>query len=143
MMTNKNKLPSKISCLITCSGEPAEGLMLVAILGVEKKNAYSIVFGPTNNIGVAEITKDCILSDANKQLEFAMMDYEPLERCFTGEISVSFMNANEIKTALEAYSRFYKYYSYSANYEKNLKLSLESITKIDDRKKEIDTQFVN
>ena len=117
--------------------------MLVGILGVERKNAYSIVFGPTNNFGVAEITKDCILSDANKQLEFAMMDYEPLEGCFTGEIRVSCMNADEIKTALESYSRFYKYYSYPVNYEINLKLSLESITKIDDRKLKIDTQVVN
>lgn len=142
MMTIKNNLPSKISCVVTRSGEPVEGLMLVAIFEVERKNAYSIVFGPTNSFGVAEITKDCILSDANKQLEFSMMDYAPLEECFTGGISVSFMNANEIKTALEAYSRFCKYYSYPANYEKNLKLSLEAVIKIEDVKIQIDTQFV-
>lgn len=143
MMINKNKLPSKISCIATCSGEPAEGLILVAILGVERKNAYSIVFGPTNNIGLAEITKDCILCDANKQLEFSMMDYEPLEGCFTGKISVSFMNANEIKSALDAYSCFYKYYPYPVNYEKNLKLSMDSIIKIDNRKIEIDIQLID
>ncbi len=115
--------------------------MLVANLGTEKKNSYSIVFGPTNNMGVAEITDDSILNDANKQFEFAIMDYEPLEEFFTGEISISFMDISEIRTALQAYSRFCKYYSYPENYKKNLTISLEAISRLDTRKIEIDIRF--
>lgn len=141
-MKHVNTLPNKLRCKVSYSGKPMQGLMIIAIFSVKRKNAYSIVFGPTNSSGMAEVTKEFILGDAQEQLEFAMMDYEPLEGSFTGEIAVSIMHANEIKNALKAYTSYHEFYSYPANYEYNLQLSLKLLEKINPANLLIDTYFI-
>ena len=142
-MIYTNMIPSKLCCKVTYSGKPIKGLMLISLFGVKRKNAYSIVFGPTNSTGMTEITKQLILDDAKEQLECAMMDYEPLEGSFTGEITVSIMHANEIKNALQAYETYHEYYSYPANYDNILRSCLKLLQNINPNNLLLTTYLIN
>lgn len=96
-------LPSAIEVIVTSDQNPREGVLIKLMLGMIRKNSYSYILGPTNSEGKAQIQKCELLSQADKSLELALMDYLPLESGYTGEIEAKVMNKKDIDKAIEAY----------------------------------------
>ena len=117
-------LPERIECVATKDGAPVAGLMLLAELQTLRKNFYSIVFGPTDHQGRASLSRQTILKEAEIELNLALMDFEPLEKVFSGVVHVNVMDSKEIDGALHAYHIFKGAGGFAKEYEQNLKAAL-------------------
>jgi hypothetical protein len=105
----KDALPDKLFAKVTCKENPIEGLLLQAALSMEFKDSYKVIFGPTNNIGIAEVSKQIINEEIIK------------------EDSSSAQNHNELKMAIEGYEFYKDFIDFPANYKKNLEESIKTL----------------
>jgi hypothetical protein len=119
-------LPEELRCRASIRGEPLAGIPLFATFGVVAKNSYSFIFGPTDFRGIAALAKADILSLAQEQADFALMDYHPLEFAFSGGISLRAVSHENARRALEAFSRFQAFVGYPKGYEEMLQSAIRN-----------------
>jgi len=135
---NKNKLPNRVDCQIVYKKNPIADLMLLIELKTVRKNAYNIIAGPSDQEGVVVITYDEIMKQAGKQLELALMDFDPIEKAFTGDISVKVMSYEDLKNAIGAYELFKSVGWYPEYYRDHLEKAMQIVKRIDITAIEID-----
>jgi hypothetical protein len=119
-----NTLPAKLICTIKSDNRPVQGLMIEAVLKTSNKNNYSIIFGPTNNEGVATIDYEELIKQTNSELELGVMDYNKLEDVYDGNIDILVMSVEELKAALGAYEIYKDVAYYPINYSANLESAI-------------------
>ena len=119
------QIPDRIICQAQVEGKPVEGVLVIARFGVVHKNPYSIVFGPTDQEGIAVITKPEILKQAQEELKIALMDFTPLEGAFNGTITLKMMSKEDIENAIKAYNIYKGFSKFPIGYEHLLKNALE------------------
>jgi hypothetical protein len=120
------QIPDRITCQASIDGQPVAGVLITARFGVTHKNAYSFIFGPTNDEGVAELSKSEIIESADKELELAMMDFNPLEGAFNGIITLRPMSREDIERAIDAYDFYKESAEYPKGYRQTLQQALEA-----------------
>jgi hypothetical protein len=118
------QLPNKLHCRATLYGQAVQGVLLISTFSTVAKNPYHFVFGPTDASGMAHIDKFTILRQAEAELNLAMMDFQPLEAVFSGQITTRAMGADDIGRALEAHALFADVFCYPDQYEAMLKTAL-------------------
>jgi len=101
-----NLLPDKFEAFCSRDGEPVRGALLSLTMRTQHKNDYDFIIGPTDTTGKAAISKDEIVRQANNQLNLALMDFSPIEKCYAGDFEVKVLSKTEIKRALEACELF-------------------------------------
>jgi hypothetical protein len=124
-------LPERIDCTLALEKRPVTGLMLLAEFTTVRKNSYGIVFGPSDQEGQASLTYEELKRRADSQLELGLMDFDPIDKAFSGEISVKVMNYDDIQKAIIAYDLFESVGCFPANYRENLERSLQILQQID------------
>lgn len=127
----ENILPKRIDCTLEHEGKPVADLMLLAEFTTVRKNSYSIVFGPSNQQGRAAITYEEIQRQADSQLKLALMDFDPIDKAFSGSISVKVMNYNDIQNAIRAYDLFKSVGWYPDQYHEHLEKASRILLQID------------
>ena len=127
-------LPNRIECVVAQNGTPVMGLMLWAEFKTIRKNPYSFVFGPTNYEGYACLDRATIIQKADSQLNLALMDFDPLDKAFTGVVRVAVMQEGDVKNALCAYDFFKSVANFSDRYEDDLKSALVALRHMDTHK---------
>lgn len=121
-----NQIPERLILQATLNGDPVEGVMLRAGFGVTSKNSYSFYFGPTNHDGCAVLTRDEIIEQATNEMKFALMDYNPIEGVFDGNICYKALNLDDIERAISAYDRFHEYTPYPHGYREKMEQALSN-----------------
>jgi len=117
-------LPEKIDCFVADGGNPVKDLMLRAEFQTIRKNPYTVIFGPTNRNGYAYLDRATISQQANSQLNLALMDFEPLDKAFTGIVRIAIMQKSDVQNALRAYEIFKSVANFTDHYEDDLKSAL-------------------
>jgi hypothetical protein len=113
-------IPCKVQFVASHMGQPIQGVLLLAAFGVRARNTYRVVIGPTDENGVATVTRDEICHEAKALMQMAMMDYEPLEQTFSGQIGIEVMCRDHIERALEAFSIYKTHCQFPIGYEGKL-----------------------
>ncbi|MCP4269319.1 MAG: hypothetical protein GY777_27740 [Candidatus Brocadiaceae bacterium] len=103
---NNYTLPKLINCKLTYNELPVSGLMLWAEFTTVRKNPYSIVFGPSDQKGRAILVYENIKCQAGSQLESAIMDFDPIDKAFSGTVSLKVMTTDDLLNAINAYELF-------------------------------------
>ena len=132
-------LPEKIDCVVAEAGNPVMGLMLRAEFKTAQKNPYTIVFGPTNREGHACLDRATINQQTDSQLNLSLMDFEPLDKVFTGVVRVAVMQERDVQDALRAYDLFKGVANFSDHYEDDLKWALVVLRHLDTHKVDVRT----
>lgn len=127
-------LPEKLDCVVVTDGNPVVGLMLRAELRTTRKNPYTIIFGPTNRDGCARLDRATIIRQANNQLNLALMDFDPLEKTFSGVVRVTVMQEGDVQNALQEYELFKGAANFTDHYEDDLKAALTTVRHTDANK---------
>lgn len=127
-------LPKKLDCVVVVNGNPVMGLMLRAELRTTRKNPYTIIFGPTNRDGHASLDRATIIRQADSQLNLALMDFDPLEKAFSGVVRVTVMREGDVQNALQAYQLFKGAVNFTDHYEDKLKAALTTVRHTDANK---------
>ena len=109
-------IPERLICQATLEGKPVAGVLIHAGFGVEEKNPYGFIFGPTNHDGCVIITREEVLKRADAELAMAMMDFVPLKGGFTGTITLKVLDKDGIGRAIQAYQSFHKFTYYPSGY---------------------------
>ena len=123
----KDILPDKIVAQVTCEEIPIEALLLQAALSIEFKNSYSIIFGPTYKIGIAEVSKQTINEEIVEKNSLSSQNHVAFPDYFTRKIYVHRMPANELKMAIEGYEFYKDFIDFPASYKKNLEDSIKTM----------------
>jgi len=131
-------IPEILNCRAYLNGSPVSGLMLQVNIGMSRKNSYSFIFGPTDSKGYAALERSRILKEAKAQLEVSLMDFDPIEEGFNGEIKVIAMSKNDIRRALNAFQLYDSVIEYSKYYKQNLEKAMASSKSKDARKIEVE-----
>ena len=79
-----------------------------------------MLFGPTNDEGQIEITREQILRHAKQDLNLFLMDHGHLEIEWTGRLTVTPHNSEQVEGALKAYKLYSGNYDHGPGYEENL-----------------------
>lgn len=124
-------LPERLDCVVAEDGNPVMGLMLRAELKTTRKNPYTILFGPTNRDGCACLDRAAIIRQADSQLNLALMDFDPLEKAFSGVVRVAIMQEGDVQNALHAYELFKGVANFTDHYEDDLKAALAAVRHTD------------
>lgn len=119
-----SKIPNRLICQAVTESEPIAGLMLRIGFGVWEKNSYSFIFGPTNHDGCAVLSHDEIVKQTDAIRAFSLMDYQPLEKVFSGDISLKVVGVEEIEAAIRGYDKYHKFTEYPQNYRDSLEKAL-------------------
>lgn len=135
-------IPVQIDCVVQQGVNPVQGLMLRAEFKTTRKNPYSIVFGPTNQEGCACLDHATIIQRADSQLNLALMDFDPLDKSFSGVLQLAVMQESDVQNALGAYELYKGVVSFPNNYENNLKSALIVLRGVDVRELTISSQVV-
>lgn len=120
------ELPQRIICQATLDGKPVKGVWVNIGFGVTEKNSYHFVLGPTNHDGCTVITKDQILKEAAQTSSLGLMDFEPLEGAFDGNIIIKPMTRKDIQGAIQAHDLFTSVVAYRKGYRKDLEEALKA-----------------
>ncbi len=130
----KRTLPENLVCTVTIDGNPVEGIAIRAILEADFKNSYGSIFGPTDKDGRAQLSQQDILRDATENLKMGLMDFGPIEKCFTGRVFLHVMNTKDLEGAMGAYIQFKKFVEYPPDYQQLLQNSIDTSKKIETEK---------
>jgi len=124
------ELPQTIDCWVTDRQRPVAGVMLRAEFTTLRKNSYVIVFGPTDTGGHAVLDRPTTLRQAASQMALALMDFDPLEEVFAGDVDVTIMRDSDVEGALRAHDLFGAVAQFSSHYAEDLKASLVSLRRV-------------
>jgi hypothetical protein len=120
-------LPDKLCCVVTLNGNPVKDMMLSAEFRTARKNPYSILFGPTNREGCACLDRATIILQSDSQMNLALMDFDLLDKVFTGIVCVSIMREQNLQNALRAFKLYKSVVIFSDHYENDLKTALAAV----------------
>lgn len=120
-------VPEVIECQVLREGKPVQGLMLHVQLKMTRKNPYTLALGPTNEEGRALLLRTEIEQEAAAELDFALMDFVPLDKAFSGTVEVSLMREEQLDAALRAYGMFHEFTEYPPDYQANMVRAKEII----------------
>ena len=113
------RVPDKMEIIIEVGDQPMAGMFAIVKFLAARKNPYELVFGPSNDLGKIEVSRDHILSDARKVVDLFPMDYWNIEVDWTGALRVTPMNRESLARALSA-TRLFRSYDYGPGYEESL-----------------------
>ena len=125
------KLPEIIKACAKRNNESISEALIRLTLFTNSKNNYSFIIGPTDSKGEASITKNEIITSANRTLELAIMDYSIIEEHFTGEIKEKILTKADILYAIEVYE-MYGEDNYPKNHIVKLNNALQASTEFKD-----------
>ena len=113
-------VPSKLEITIIVGGQPTTGMLVMLKFFTARKNPYQLVFGPSNEQGKIEVSRDQILSEARKTADLFPMDHWNIEVDWSGVLQVTPMNRESLGRALSA-MRLFHTYDYGEGYEESLR----------------------
>jgi hypothetical protein len=114
------RIPEALRITIKVSGQPAPHMMAMLKFVTARKNPYCLVFGPSDRSGLISLTREQIISEAQKEERLFIMDYAGLEKYWTGALHVTPMNHQAIARARDAHRQFSPVFPYSENYKEAL-----------------------
>jgi hypothetical protein len=117
------RIPEKITIAIQVGGQPTKGMFVTLKFLTTRKNPYDLLFGPSDEHGSVGITREQVLNEARRTMEFFLMDYGEIETEWTGKVQVTPMNRESIARALSAFRLFKRSYEYPPGYEESLNVA--------------------
>ncbi len=123
-------VPELIEIIVTSNDQPRSDLLVKLVLGMDRKNNYSYILGPTNSEGKTWISKSDLLNQSERCMKIALTDYVSIESGFSGEIYAIVMNKSDLKRAIEAIKLFGPE-EYPAGHQEKLEKALTSVQNLD------------
>ena len=114
------KLPELIRVRVLGDGKPLPGAFVCIQIKTNRKNDFALAFGPADDSGALEVSREALLSEAEKSRNLFLMDYGHPEADFAGQIVVEPFNLEAIERALAAYRLFRNVSAYSSSYAEDL-----------------------
>lgn len=114
------RVPDKMEVIIEVGGQPTAGMFVMVKFLTVRKNPYELAFGPSNELGKIEVSRDHILSEARKVVDLFPMDHWNIEVDWAGALRVTPMNRESLARALSA-PRLFRSYDYGPGYEESLR----------------------
>jgi hypothetical protein len=108
-----------IETIIEVGGLPTAGMFVMLKFQTGKKNPFNLLFGPSDEQGKIEVSRDNILSEARKEIDLFPMDHWNMEVDWTGALRVTPTNRESLARALCA-TRLFRSYDYGRGYEESL-----------------------
>jgi hypothetical protein len=130
------KIPDQLTAIVSANRKALRGLFVMVSLEMSRKNRFNIVFGPSNEKGMIEISKLEIENEVVKTREMFPMDYEDLSS-FKGTITVSVMGSGQVESALNAYDQYHRSASYPSSYREKLETARMTLNGLGSRKLEV------
>lgn len=115
------RIPERVEITVAVGGRPTMGMFVMLKFGAARKNSYNLLFGPSDERGKIEVSRDQILHEAKKTANLFLMDYGGIEIEWTGALGVTPMNRQALAGALAAHKLFKSSYECASGYEKALK----------------------
>ncbi len=113
------KIPDSLTTIVLADGKPLPGLLILVSLEMTRKNAFNMVFGPSDKEGKVEVSKTEIENEVTRTLDLFPMDYEGLSS-FKGKLIVGAMGLEQVESALGAYQLHCKSAAYPSGYGEKL-----------------------
>jgi hypothetical protein len=114
------RVPDKMEITIEVGGQPTEVMFVRLKFLTARRNPYELAFGPSDEQGKIEVSRDQILSEARKEMELLLMDYWNIEVDWTGALRTTPMNRESLARARSA-TRVFRCYDYGPGYEGSLR----------------------
>lgn len=124
------ELPERVRATVTCEGRPVPGTFVIFRIATSRKNDFANAFGPSDATGNIVVTRTQLLREAERDREFAIMDFGHPELDYAGHIEVTPMNREALVRALDAYHQFQAFTEYPPLYAERLqkaRLTLEEL----------------
>ena len=126
------RIPAKMLITIKVGDRPTKGMFVILKFLMARKNSYNLVFGPSDEQGRVEATRDEIIKDARKSMELFLMDYGEIKTYWTGQLQVTPMNRESIGRALSAIRLFRDVYEYPHGHEELLRAADAALAQMGD-----------
>jgi hypothetical protein len=123
------RIPATIRVGIKAGDRKMQGLFAMLTFAMARKNSFDLLFGPSNEAGEIEITREQVLEEARKSMELFVMDYADIESYWTGKLRVTPMNRDAVQRSLSAY-RLFRKYEYPPGYEDKLLAADAALTRV-------------
>ncbi len=123
------RIPARMKVAIAAGDRKMPGMFAMLTFVMARKNSFDFLFGPSNEAGEIEITRDQVLAEARKSMELFVMDYANIESYWTGRLRVTPMNRDAVQRALSAYRLFSKY-EYPPAYEAKLRAADAALAEV-------------
>jgi hypothetical protein len=120
-----HNLPDHLTTIVLADGKPLPGLLILVSLEMNRKNAFNMVFGPSNKEGKIEVSKKDLEREAARNQKMFPMDYDDLS-AFKDEIHVSAMSLNQVESSLAAYKLYHGCGEYPSGYGEKLATARKS-----------------
>jgi hypothetical protein len=127
------QLPQKLRVHISTDGEPVPGMLALATIETNFKSPFTVVIGPTDAGGNADVSREEMLEQAESDRQLFVMDYGDPELSATGRIAIRLMLLPEIERALQAYELFHGHVRYPEGYKDNLDRAAGLLEQLNDR----------
>jgi hypothetical protein len=113
------KVPEHFTAIVLADGKPLQGLLIMLSLEMARKNAFNMVFGPSNEKGKVEVSKKDIEREVARTQKMFPMDYDDLSS-FKEEVHISAMSLDQVESSLAAYDLYRDCGEYPTGYREKL-----------------------
>ena len=107
-----------VSCFV--GGLPLPGAYLTVTLATLRKNPFHLAFGPADESGRVEVSRDDLILEGRKTADAFPMDYGHPEGDWSGRLVVEPMNRADIERALSAFELWQAGLDFPAGYRDGL-----------------------
>jgi hypothetical protein len=99
-------LPDRISLRVRAGRDPFSGAWVVITLDNVRKNSFHLYFGPADDEGRLEVTREDLLEEPIKDVHLFPMDYAHPEGDWGGRIIVKPLGRGDVSRALDAHGEW-------------------------------------
>jgi hypothetical protein len=135
------RVPDRINITIEVGGQPTVGMLVILKFLTARKNPYELAFGPSNERGTIEVSRDQILSEARKVVDVFPTDYWNIEVDSTGLLRVTPMNRESLDRALSAFRLYRGGYDYGTGYQESLRAADHTLAQRGEAEMTVTVQF--
>jgi hypothetical protein len=124
-----HQLPDHSVVQVKIADRTVPGVWVKLRLEVDYKNPFISIHGPSDEHGLVTVDADSILSNEEIVRSLFLMDYGSIRRNWTGEVTISPMNREDLESAIAAMDSFDEA-NYPRGRKKELKTALEVLERL-------------
>lgn len=122
-------IPALLEVTCTADDRPQPGLFVSVSLRMCKKNDHHMVFGPSDDRGKIDISRDDMMNWVKNACDLFPMDYADLSG-FGGEIQVDPMGPGMIESAMKGFEMYGSIGPFPSGYANRLAEALETLVRM-------------
>jgi len=115
------KLPEQMRVEIRGDQKPLKDMFVMVQIVTNKQNDFAFAFGPSDESGHLQISRDDLLREADNLKRLFIMDYGDPEADFSGKIIIEPLNRSALQKAANGYESFKKAAQFPANYGEDIR----------------------